>query len=389
MKILKISDVFFPRINGVSTSVGTLRDELLRRGHQVMLVAPGYGVNGVEPEAGVHRVEGRRVPLDPEDRIMLPGALRRLRPRLLASGFDLVHVHTPFVAHREGIRLGRALGVPVVETYHTYFEEYFHHYVPFLPRPLLGWLARRLARSQCGRVARVVVPSQAMKRVLERYRVRSKVEVIPTGLSFGELSGGDRHRFRSRYRIDPERPVLLHVGRMAFEKNVSFLIRMLPRVLERSPEALLVLAGEGPALSRIEAQVRELGLSRSVLFVGYLSRDGALQDCYAAADLFVFASRTETQGLVLLEAMALSLPVVSTSVMGTADIVGPQRGAVVAREEIVDFSDKVSDLLADPVGRSEIAREAEVYSREWSIEAMTDRMLGLYGEVVAHPSGSR
>lgn|GEM_PF-3174869 len=111
--------------------------------------------------------------------------------------------------------------------------------------------------------------------------------------------------------------MLTHIGRLAFEKNVDFLLRMLVRVKREIPDVLLVIAGEGPARRRLEAMGVELGLHEQLLFVGYLNRDGDLEDCYRAGDGFVFASRTETQGLVLLEAMALGVPVVSTAVMGT------------------------------------------------------------------------
>ena len=250
MRILQVSDVYFPRFNGVSTSVSTLRQELLSRGHLVTLVVPGYESNGTS-EAGIERVAGRRVPFDPEDRIMRPGPLRELERQLLTGSFDVVHIHTPFVAHRVGLRIARTLGLPAVETYHTYFEEYFHHYIPLVPRRALSVLARRLARRQCNQVQRVVVPSQAMRQVLEAYGVRQSVHVIPTGLSFVEMQGGDRNRFRLRHGIAADRPVLLHVGRMAFEKNIPFLIEVLGRVRDQVPDVLLVLAGAGPALSLI------------------------------------------------------------------------------------------------------------------------------------------
>jgi glycosyltransferase involved in cell wall biosynthesis len=385
VKILMISDVYFPRINGVSTSVASLKQELGRRGHCVSLVAPAYTGNGMQPEEGVYRVAGRRVPFDPEDRIMRLASLRAQRRRLVKEGFDLVHVHTPFLAHREGLRLASDLDVPLIETYHTYFEEYFHHYVPYLPRPLLGSAARVLARRQCNRVRRVVVPSVAMRQVLQRYGVRTPVVVIPTGVAFDEMSRGDGARFRRRYGVEPDRPVMLNVGRMAFEKNLTFLLRVFAAVRRELPEVLLVLAGEGPALGHIRSAAADLGVADAVRFVGYLPRDGRLQDCYAGADLFVFASRTETQGLVLLEAMALGLPVLSTAVMGTAEIVGPERGALRAEEDLDEFSRRAVELLGDRPRLGTLATEAKRFAREWSMESMADRMLDLYEEVLAEP----
>src|SRR5687768_6798283 len=138
MRILMISDVYFPRINGVSTSIQTFRRGLHAAGHETVLVAPEYPVQysdaGQEP---IIRVASRYLPCDPEDRIMRQGTLRALRPELERGRFDLVHIQTPFLAHYYGVSVARQLGVPVIETYHTYFEEYLHHYVPVIPRPVM------------------------------------------------------------------------------------------------------------------------------------------------------------------------------------------------------------------------------------------------------------
>ena len=172
--------------------------------------------------------------------------------------------------------------------------------------------------------------------------------------------------------------MLLYVGRVAFEKNVGFLLRVLPRVRRDIPDALLVVCGEGPALAKLTRLARALGLMEAVRFVGYLDRTTHLLDCYRAADAFVFASRTETQGLVLLEAMALGVPVVSTAVMGTRDIVGPERGALVAADDEEDFAEKVVRLLRDRALRARLSAEGREYARTWSATALALRMEAFY-----------
>ncbi|HEU5283703.1 MAG TPA: glycosyltransferase, partial [Burkholderiales bacterium] len=129
--------------------------------------------------------------------------------------------------------------------------------------------------------------------------------------------------------------------------------------------------------------------SGNVLFVGYLDRRGALLDCYRAGDAFVFASRTETQGLVLLEAMALGIPVVSTAVMGTVDILEPGRGALIAREREADFADKVVQVLSDAGLRQRLSREALAEARAWSAPRMAATMVALYQRVVDHGPAAR
>lgn len=386
MRILMISDVYFPRINGVSTSIQTFRRGLHAAGHETILIAPEYPGAPADRETAILRVPSRGVPRDPEDRAMKLGALRALRAEVERLEPDLVHIQTPFIAHYQGTALARALRVPVVETYHTYFEEYLHHYVPLMPRAVMRFVARRFTVSQCNVLDALVVPSRAMEQALLDYGVRCPMHIIPTGMEMERFAGGDGQRFREQLGIAPGQPVLVHVGRIAHEKNIEFLSRMFARVVRSKPGAVFIVAGEGPALASCKAYVRSLGIAQHVRFVGYLSRERELLDCYRAGDLFVFSSRTETQGLVLLEAMALGVPVVSTAHMGTADIMNPQRGARVAPDDEREFANIVVQLLEDAPRRAAMSAEARAYAATWSASAMAERLAGLYSEVLGQAS---
>jgi glycosyltransferase involved in cell wall biosynthesis len=386
MRILMISDVYFPRINGVSTSIQTFRRGLHAAGHETILIAPEYPGAAPDIEPDILRVPSRGVPRDPEDRAMKLGAIRALRPQLEKLEPDLVHIQTPFIAHYQGAALARALRVPVIETYHTYFEEYLHHYVPLLPRAVMRFIARRFTVSQCNVLDALVVPSRAMEQALLDYGVQCPMHIIPTGMEMDRFASGDGQRFRAQLGIAPGQPVLVHVGRIAHEKNIEFLFRMFEIVVRSKPGAVFVVAGEGPALTSCKAYVRTLGLAQQVRFVGYLSRERELLDCYRAGDLFVFSSKTETQGLVLLESLALGVPVVSTAHMGTADIVNPQRGAHVAPDDEAEFANTVVRLLDDAPRRAAMSAEARAYAATWSATAMADRLAGLYSAVLGQVS---
>lgn len=381
MRILMVSDVYFPRVNGVSTSIAIFRRQLALLGHEVTLLVPDYP--GAKPESGVRRIPSRYLFVDPEDRIMRSAPVRGMVQDLRSERYDLIHIQTPFIAHRLGIQLSRELQLPVVETYHTFFEEYLYCYLPWLPRRFLRWAARHFSRRQCNELDAVVTPSTAMSDVLRRYGVCTPMEVIPTGIVLEEFQRGDGKRFRSVWGISPGRPVLLYVGRAAFEKNIDFLLEVTGEVRQAIPDVLFVVAGEGPAVHALQQQAMRLGLNENVHFVGYLSRDGELQDCYSAADAFIFASRTETQGLVLLEAMASGVPVVSTAVMGTRDVLRDGEGALVAEENARDFAQKVKNLLGDPEQRHDLSQRARRYAMEWSADAIAERMEIFYCKVIA------
>lgn len=381
MRILMVSDVYFPRVNGVSTSIRTFREDLEALGHEVLLLAPDYPLRAEDDDPRILRIASRTVPRDPEDRLMSRAALRRATAALAPGAVDLVHIQTPFVAHYAGLELARRLRVPVVESYHTYFEHYLYHYVPALPAAWLKALARRFTVSQCHAVDTVISPSRAMAEALRAYGVRTPIEVLPTGLDAGRFRLGDGARFRAAHGVAPDRPVALFVGRVAHEKNIDFLLGLLPALRERVPDVLFVLAGEGPAAAHCRDLVRRLGVAAQVKFVGNMDRDTELLDCYAAADVFTFASRTETQGLVLLEALAQGTPVVSTAVMGTAEVLAGAQGALVVPEEPVAFIAAVERVLRDRSLRATLSKRAREDAARWSSRAMAQRLVSLYDSV--------
>ena len=381
MNILMLSDVYFPRVNGVSTSIMTLRRELLSLGHQVTLVAPAYGQQDVI-EAGILRVSGRQVLFDPEDRLMKSVALREVTAQLAHQHFDLVHIHTPFIAHYTGIAFARARRIPCVETYHTFFEEYLYHYIPLLPKPLLRYVARYFSRQQCASLDGLILPSSAMDQTLHRYGVRTMGRIIPTGIELSDFDHCDARDFRRQHGIAENRPVLVYVGRVAFEKNIDFLLLMLSQLRHNVPDILLIIAGEGPAEKRLRRMTQALNLVNNVLFVGYLERSSELPACYCAGDLFVFASRTETQGLVLLEAMALGVPVVAIAAMGTCDILTGEHGCRIAQNDPVAFADMVQGLLQDKPLRARLSEEARLHALAWSAPQMAKQMVAFYQQIL-------
>ncbi len=383
MRVLFVSDVYFPRVNGVSTSIRTFREDLAACGVESLLVAPDYDTptksnERTMDEPGILRVASSGVPKDPEDRRMRWGSLNRVLATIPRGHVDVVHIHTPFVAHYAGARYARAAGLPCVATYHTFFEEYLHHYVPVLPRRMGRFLARSFTRSQCDDVQALIAPSDPMRDVLIEYGVTTPIHVLPTGLPMDRFNPGSGSRFREQARIPSARPLITYVGRVAHEKNIEFLIKVFGEVRRTLPDAMLVIAGEGPARDSLRQMVARLGFERDVHFAGYLDRNTSLLDCYAAANVFVFASRTETQGLVLLEAMAQGAPVVSTAELGTRSVLKPGSGARIVEEKLDAFSAAVIKVLQDRELRVDLAERGRAYARTWSSAVMARRLADLY-----------
>lgn len=380
-----ISDVYFPRVNGVSTSIRTFAHSLRALGHHVHLIAPAYAADIAsdtstdDDAAYITRVPARKIVFDPEDYLMRWPALMQVIDTMQPGDYDLVHIHTPFVAHYAGLRLAKRLQVPVVETYHTFFEDYMHHYLPWVPRKVAVGIARWVSRRQCQQVDTVVSPSAQMQTVLQQYGATTPISVIPTGLDASRFVPGDGAAFRQQYGIPAQRPLLLFVGRVAHEKNIQFLLEMLSLVIQDHPEVLLVITGEGPAEAMLKKCARDKGLQSHVLFLGYLDRAIGLNAAYQAADIFVFASKSETQGLVLLEAMAQATPVVAIAELGTASVLRQGQGALIAQDDVLHFAEQVQTLLIDHGLRTHIGQQGQRYvAQMWSSEAQAMRLLECY-----------
>jgi glycosyltransferase involved in cell wall biosynthesis len=393
MDLLMLSDVYFPRVNGVSTSIRTFAETLSRLGHRVTIVAPDYGgASGQDGHDGggayeVIRLPSRTIFFDPEDRLIRARAMRAILRPLAQRHWDLIHVHTPFRAHALGVKLAKLTGRPTIETYHTYFEEYVGLYLPWLPGPLLRMVARRASRKLCHDVDHLIVPSQQMVGVLDGYGITTPHTVLPTGIDLHEFSGGSGRRFRERHGIAHDRPTLVTVSRLAKEKHIAFLLQVAKRLVAEFPALLFIVAGEGPDAARLEKLANELGLHDNVRFVGNLDRRRELLDCYRAGDVFVFASPTETQGLVLIEAMALGVPIVSTAVMGTATVLRDARSARISEEDVDAFAGHVARLLRSPDERVALSEAGPGDAQAWSTEGLMARVVALYARLAGQEAG--
>jgi glycosyltransferase involved in cell wall biosynthesis len=386
MNILFISDVFFPRVNGVSTSINTFATELRALGHQVTLIAPSYTDEDKEEE-WIVRVPSHKIYFDPEDRLMNFGKLKALLPWIRDKHFDVIHIHTPFTAHYVGIHFGKKLDIPVVETYHTFFEDYLHHYLPFIPQFISRKLARTISRRQCNAVDGIVSPSKPMLDVLKQYGIKTPAEVVATGLDDSSFASVDGEHFRMSHDIPLTQPMLLFVGRVAHEKNIGFLLEMHEELIKKHPDALLVITGEGPAEESIKHSIDKLGISNKVRMIGYLDRSHELIACYKAADIFVFASKSETQGLVLLEAMAQGTAVVAIAELGTKSILIEGEGVLIAKDDIYDFADKVSILLSDAPKRQMIGEKGRQYAQEkWGAGVLAKKVAKFYKSTINQKS---
>lgn len=383
MHIAIFSESYPPVTNGVAVSVSTLRRELLQQGHRVTVVTARH------PQAPAQEEDVIRVPsftwlFAPDYPLPQPRPLPQLHRFFRENRVDVIHVQIPFLLGVIGLRMGRRYGIPVVAHYHTLYDRYLH-YAPVLPqgvlRALLWWHLRRFYR----RTQATIVPSHFACRYLQRHGVQSRaVEVIPTGVEFHPLVV-DRARARARYGLPPESPILVYVGRLAREKNLNLLLEMLPPVHRQVPDILLWLVGGGNAEEFLRRQVQQRGLLQTVRLQGRVPHEH-ISEVYSAADLFVFPSVTETQGLVLWEAQAHGLPCVVVNEGGGPESVRDGVDGILVPNNAEAFAQAVIRLLQDESLRQQMGQNALRAPRRTPRE-MAQQVLEVYRRVSQRTGG--
>lgn len=375
MRIGVFTDSWKPYTSGVVRSIETFVDELEGLGHEVHIFAPGYPRH-TRREGNVYRFVSLPALTNPGFRLGIPVS-PRLRTTAAQLGLDVVHVHAPFLLGQLGARLARRLGLPLVFTYHTLYHRYAH-YVP-LPRGISEQVALRWSRDFSNRCDLVIAPTSGVRDFLGDLGVTAPVEVVPTGIYPERFRQGDPAWLGRTFGLGPG-PVLLYVGRLAREKNLPFLLRVLRRVRREFPGVRLVLVGDGPERAELREAAARLSLSSAVVFAGQ-RQDRELAHCYAGADLFTFPSVTETQGIVLVEAQAAGLPAVAIRAVGTADMVVDGRDGFLCEASEAAFAGAVLRLLRDRELRAAMARAAWTKADGLAAPLMARRLADLYRRV--------
>jgi len=316
MRILQMTNTYSPIVGGVERSIRSFVTQFKRQGHEIMIVAPSFEGVPVK-EKGVLRLPAIQKfnQTDFSVNLPIPGLLQKFMRDFKP---DIVHSHHPFLVGDLALRLSGQYSIPLVFTYHTMFEEYLH-YLPF-QNDVIKRFVIELSAGYANLADHVIVPSQSVYDVLRRRGVVAPIDIIPTGINIHKFEKGNRARIRKQMKIPEEACVVGHIGRLAPEKNLEFLAESIAEFLKKAKSAHALIGGQGPMEKRMQKIFYDNGVSSRVHFTGIL-RKQRLINAYHAMDIFVFTSLTETQGLVLTEAMAAGLPVVALDAPGARDIV--------------------------------------------------------------------
>lgn len=376
MRIAIFSDSALPILNGVSVSIQALVTELRNLGHSVTIFTASH-YNYRDPDPNTYRFRAIEIPWSKNYPLAIPPFLGMLR-RFRRHSFDVIHTHTPFTIGFVGLRWGESHGIPVVSTYHTLYDRYAH-YIPYLPRRYVRFKIAKHTNFYYNSVDHVITPSRAAYRWLRRHSVKSPISVIPTGAP--PRGFYERAEVRHQLGIPPEHRVMLYVGRIAKEKNLGTLFEMAARAFAVDPSLRLWLVGDGPYRQACAEMARNLGIGDRVVFAGFVPRE-QVDKYYAAADLFVFSSITETQGLVVQEAMSYGLPAIA--VAGGGASAGIQNGVngFIVKNEPRQFAAQVLTVIRDEALYEQLALGAGTSVRAYTTQHMAQDVLGVYDQVL-------
>lgn len=366
MKICMMTNTYLPHVGGVARSVSTFAEEYRKLGHEVLVVAPEF--DGPPLTAREERIVERVAAIQhfngSDFSVTLPLAAV-LSGRLDDFRADIIHAHHPFLLGDSALRVGASKNVPVIFTHHTRYEDYTH-YVPF-DSPTLKEIAIELSTQFANLCEGVIAPSESIAKLIRKRGVTSPIAVVPTGVDVAGFAVGDGARARRRFKIPAKAFVVGHTGRLAPEKNLGYLTKAVALFLKKSPTARFLVVGGGPSEGEMRRICTEHGVGDRLILAGkHTGR--ALHDAFKAMDVFVFASFSETQGMVLAEAMAAGVPVIALKANGVVEVVRDGRNGFLlpARTPAVKFAARLGELQAAPAKRRQFSRAAVVTAKEFS-----------------------
>ncbi|MES2980857.1 MAG: glycosyltransferase [Verrucomicrobiota bacterium] len=382
MKIAMFTNTYLPHVGGVAKSVKTLEDGCRALGHEVRIIAPDF--DDYEPSPHVLRVPSIRDFNGSGFCVRLPG-MGSIRDFMDGFQPDIIHSHHPFLLGDTALREAWKSQIPIVFTHHTLYERYTH-YMPF-DSPAMKRAVVKLAAEYSNLCDLTIAPSESIAELLRERGVITDIEVVPTGVDTQAFGCGRGSRFRRKFGIPEEAKVIGHVGRLAKEKNLDFLAKAVAICLKDEPNAVFLLVGDGECRDTV-LELLESGIGESrIYYLGKQTGDD-LVDAYAAMDCFAFTSQSETQGMVLAEAMAAGTPVVALDGPGVREIVhGGENGLLLDGEASArEFADALLWIIEDEEFFHECSENTLATAAEFDVSCCVDKVLASYKRLIAEHS---
>lgn len=380
------TDTYTPQINGVVTSIRLFAKALEGLGHTVYIFAP----TPRQPSDGLRiaRIPSLPFVFQPEMRMATMYSAQAYRTARRAN-LDIVHAHDPFAIGLFGLGVARRFRLPYVHTHHAMYPEYVHY---VWDAEFTRELADRLAKQFSEQCDTVIAPSTKISRSLLDLGVKTPVVTLPTGVDARRFAprdtdAADVAAFRAHHKIPENARLLTFVGRLGLEKNVDLLIDALAHI--ENPDARLLIVGNGPYRDELVGHLKREGVFTKAIFTGYLDRE-QVRTAYKASEALFFASTSETQGLVVTEAMAAGLPVVAVQDLAIGDAVKDGVNGLLVPVAAKPLAEAADRLLGDDAMRLRMGAASRERAEDLSIENQARRLAEVYEKLLeTHPSPRR
>lgn len=382
MKIGIFTETYHPTINGVVVSVDTFKQELEKKGHRYLIVAPDNQLKKKDA-ANVFRIPSFTIPGNPVYPLAKPGFLSTILAKLPVKAIkelDIIHIQHYVLSGQYGLNLARELDIPSVYTYHTMAELYADNF-PIIGNFIKGPI-RWLTRYTSQRASRVVAPTPSIKKYLHSIGVTQPIDVVPTGIDTSQYKRVNPEYAKLKYRIPTDHKLLLYVGRLAQEKNIYLMLESLKIVIAKNPKVHLLVVGGGPDMKEFERWVKNNNLAGNVTFTGFLPRPETIK-LFGTADLFIFPSITDTQGIVIIEALAAGAVPVAADRLGPHDIIEDGVTGRLSGLKPQQFSGIILELLADDALRSKLSKQAMLAAKQYDKKETAKLMENVYRKAIA------
>ena len=382
MRIAFFTNCYKPLVNGVVTSISSSKEAYERKGHEVYIFAPRVE-DYIDQEKNIFRYRSVNITSKVKYPLSLPLSFK-VKKVITEFNPDIIHIHHPFLLSSAAIMYGKKLGIPKILTLHTQYEQYAYYASP-IPERVTQKAIKMIISNLAYKTDCITTPSDSMKKIIENYGIKNRIEVIPNAIhliSFKEDDELKRTEIKKKYNLKEDDKIILFVGRVASEKSIDKIIKALAIIKKRSiGKEKLLIVGNGPTMDELKQLARTLKIEEDIIFAGTVSYE-EIKHYYKMAYVFTIASTTETFGIVTIEALASGVPVVAIKAPGAIDILTDGLDGLLVDDDVEKIANALEKIIKEPELREKLSLGALKTSEKYSINKISEKMLNLYREVI-------